>query len=154
MAAGEFSFDLRDLDGVASLLEKAKLSSKERMQLLKNIGVEVETQTQERFDTQLSPEGKRWQELAEKTRKYYARKFPGHRRSILVGSGGLRDSIESQVGDWSVLVGATKIYAATHQYGRRNIPSRPYLGISSSNAADIMAITQEFLVKLITGKAV
>jgi len=149
MASAEVNFDLRELDGLAKLLEKAKLSSSDRMQLLRNIGAEVEAQTQERFDEQKSPEGKTWQDLAEKTKKYYARKFPGMRRSLLVGEGGLRDSIESQVDDWSVLVGATKVYAATHQFGRGKIPARPYLGISTSNAEEIMAIAQQFLAERI-----
>ena len=153
MAAAEFNFDLQEVDGLAKLLEKAKLSSGDRMQLLKNIGIEVEAQTQERFDMQTNPEGKRWQDLAEKTKQYYKRRFPGHRRSILVGEGGLRDSIESQVNDWSVLVGAIKIYAATHQFGRGKIPARPYLGISTTNAADIVTVTQQFLVKQIAGRA-
>jgi phage virion morphogenesis protein len=149
MASAEFSFDLGELDGLAKVLEKAKLSSPERRQLLVNIGVEAEAQTQERFDTQLNPEGKKWQDLAEKTKQYYARYFPGQRRTILAGSGGLRDSIESQVDDWSVLVGATKVYAATHQYGRGKIPARPYLGISTSNAEDIMRVVNLFLAERI-----
>jgi len=149
MASAEVNFDLRELDGLAKLLEQAKLSSSDRMQLLRNIGAEVETQTQERFDEQKSPEGKTWQDLAEKTKKYYARKFPGMRRSLLIGEGSLRDSIESQVDDWSVLVGATKVYAATHQFGRGKIPARPYLGISTSNADEIMAIAQQFLAERI-----
>ena len=152
MASAEFSFDLRELDGLAKLLEQAKLSSQDRRQLLANIGAEVEAQTQERFDTKLSPEGKRWQDIAEKTKRYYAKYFPGQRRSILVGEGGLRDSIESQVDDWSVLVGATKVYAATHQYGRGKIPARPYLGISTSDAEDIMVIANQFLAERITEK--
>ena len=145
MASAEFSFDLSELNGIAELLEKAKLSSQDRRQLLTNIGVEVEYNTQERFDSQLSPDGKRWQDLADKTKKYYAKYFPGLRRTILVGTGGLRDSIESQIDDWSVLVGATKVYAATHQYGRGKIPARPYLGISTSDTDDIMRVVSQFL---------
>ena len=150
MASAEFTFDLKELDGLAKLLEQAKLSSQDRRQLLKNIGVEVEAQTQKRFDTQLSPEGKRWQDLADKTKHYYAKYFPGLRNSLLVLEGGLRDSIENQVDDWSVLVGATKVYTATHQFGRGKIPARPYLGISTSNAEDIMKVAQAFLAGRIT----
>jgi phage virion morphogenesis protein len=145
MATAEFGFDLREVDGLSQQLKKAQLSPQDRTQLLKNIGAEVEAQTQERFDTQEDPEGKHWQDLSEKTKRYYAKHFPG-RRNILVGEGGLRDSIESQVSDsWSVLIGATKVYAATHQIGRGGIPARPYLGISSDNAADIALLTRQFL---------
>ena len=150
MAAAEISFDLKELDGLAKLIDKAKLSSQDRRQLLANIGVKIESQTQERFDSQVDPKGNRWKDLADKTKQYYAKYFPGQRRSILVGSGGLRDSIESQVDDWSVLVGATKVYAATHQFGRDNIPARPYLGISTSNADEIMMIAERFLAERVT----
>jgi phage virion morphogenesis protein len=172
MASAEFSFDLRELNGLAKLFEQAKLDSQGRRQLLKNIGAEVEAQTQERFDSQMDPEGNPWKELAQKTRDYYASKGMGG-GSLLVQEGGLRDSIESQADDWSVLVGATKIYAAIHQFGgeikpkskralfvpgygmlqKVNIPARPYLGISTSNADEIMRVAAQFLAKRITEKA-
>lgn len=153
MASAEVNFDLRELDGLAKLIEKAKLSSADRRELLGRIGNEVEAQTQNRLaETEGSPDGKPWQELAEKTKRYYAKKFPGLRKSILNLTGGLQDSIESQVDDWSVLVGATKVYAATHQFGRGKIPARPYLGISTSNADDIMVIAKQFLSERITEK--
>jgi phage virion morphogenesis protein len=149
MAASELTFDLREVEGLAKLLERAKLSPNDRMQLLKNIGQEVEAQTQERFDSQIDPEGNRWKDLSEKTKQYYAKYFPGQRRSILVGEGSLRDSLESQVDSWSVMVGATKVYAATHQFGRGKIPARPYLGLSIADVEDITLITQQFLAERI-----
>ena len=78
MAAGEFNFDLRELNILAKLFDSAKLSSEDRRKLLQNIGTEVEAQTQQRFDDQISPDGKRWQELAQKTRDYYSEKGLGH----------------------------------------------------------------------------
>ena len=164
MASAEINFDLRELDGIAKLLEKAKLSSSDRMQLLGNIGEEVESQTQERFDDQKSPEGKTWQSLAQKTLDYYREHGKGGGR-LLEQEGMLRSSIEIQVDDWSVLVGATMAYAAIHQYGgeirpkarpslyvpgygmlkKVTIPARPYLGISTSNAERIMVVAQQFL---------
>jgi phage virion morphogenesis protein len=172
MASAEVNFDLRELDGLAKLLEKAKLSSSDRGRLLKNIGAEVEVQTQERFDTRRDPEGNPWKKLAQKTRDYYLSKGLGG-GSLLVQDGGLRDSIESRADDWSVLVGATKVYAAIHQFGgeirpkskaalfvpgygmlqKVNIPARPYLGISASNAEDIMLTVRQFLAERVTEKA-
>jgi hypothetical protein len=57
----------------------------------------MEAQTQERFDTQKSPDGNSWKALAEKTTAYYAKKGLLGARSILVGEGTLRDSITSEV---------------------------------------------------------
>jgi phage virion morphogenesis protein len=164
MDGAAVSLDLREVESLAAILNKAKLSTKDRMSLLGNIGAEVEAQTQERFDTQTDPEGNPWKALAQKTKDYYIENgFGGG--SLLVKGGGLRDSVESQVGSWSVLVGATKVYAAIHQFGgdivpksaaalfvpgygrlkKVTIPARPYVGISSDNAAEIAIIVQQFI---------
>ncbi|MDR1836613.1 MAG: phage virion morphogenesis protein [Treponema sp.] len=164
------SFDLKEVDAVKKMLANASLNNADRGRLLQSIGVEMEAQTQERFDTQKSPDGDSWKDLAQKTKDYYA----GQRksaRSILVGEGTLRDSITSEVqgGAWSVLVGATMEYAAVHQFGAEivpksakalfvpgygmlkkvNIPARPYLGVSSGDAKEIEALVAIFLKGII-----
>jgi phage virion morphogenesis protein len=165
MAGAAIELGLKEVEGLARILNGVKLESRDRVQLLTDIGVEMESRTQERFDTKKDPEGKPWAAPAQRTRDYYRERFP-HARPPLVIDGGLRDSIESQVPDsWSVLVGATKIYAAIHQWGgeivpknapalyvpgygklkKVNIPARPYLGISGQDAADIAAIAQGFV---------
>ena len=57
------------------------------------------------------------------------------------------DSITHETDSWSVLVGATKVYAAVHQYGwkERNIIARPYLGLSNDDKVDIIGIINGFL---------
>jgi phage virion morphogenesis protein len=170
MASTAVSLGITEIEDLARVLNRAKLGSQDRVQLLKDIGVELESQTQERFDTKKDPEGKPWTALAQKTRDYYNEHFP-HAQPPLVIDGGLRDSIESQTPDsWSVLTGATKIYAAIHQWGgeivpktaaalyvpgygklkKVNIPARPYLGLSGQDAADVAAITQQFVARRFT----
>jgi phage virion morphogenesis protein len=172
MAAAPVSFDLKEVDAVKKLLANAALDSAARSKLLQSIGVEMEAQTQERFDTQKSPEGNSWKALAQKTRDYYAGTARGLAgRSILVGDGTLRDSITSEVqgGAWAVLVGATMEYAAIHQWGGQirpknapalyvpgygflqkvNIPARPYVGVSPDDAKAIEAAVSVFLEGII-----
>jgi len=125
----------------------------------------METQTRERFDVRRSPEGDTWKALAQKTADYYASEGMGH-TSLLVGTGLLRDSVTHNVenGAWSVLVGATMEYAATHQFGatirpktakalavpgygwlgKVTIPARPYLGASQDNAREIASLASAF----------
>jgi phage virion morphogenesis protein len=163
----QVSFDLKEIDKVKKLLAKATLDSAARAKLLQSIGVEMEAQTQERFDTQKSPDGNSWKALAQKTLDYYASRGLAGSRSILVGEGMLRDSITSEVqgGAWSVLVGATMEYAAVHQFGaeikpksakalfvpgygmlkKATIPARPYLGVSPEDTKAIEAATAAFL---------
>ena len=165
MAGAAVELGLREIEGLARILNGVKLGPKDRVQLLKDIGVEMEAQTQERFDAQKDTEGNPWKELAQKTRDCYTQNGLGG-GSLLVQGGGLRDSVESRVsGSWSVLVGATKIYAAIHQFGgeiapknapylfvpgygklkKVNIPARPYLGVSARDAADIAAVARRFV---------
>jgi phage virion morphogenesis protein len=166
MAAATVSFNVKEIDSVKKMLAKAALNSASRQKLLQSIGVEMESQTQERFDTQESPDGNPWKALAQKTSDYYMSRGMGH-RSLLVGEGMLRDSVTSQVqsGGWSVLVGATMEYAAVHQFGatitpksakalfvpgygmlkKAAIPARPYLGVSQDNAKEIAATAAAFL---------
>jgi phage virion morphogenesis protein len=170
MAGAVVELGLKEIEGLARILNGVTLGPQDRVQLLHDIGVEMESQTQERFDTQKDPEGNPWKELAEKTRDYYMKQGLGT-GSLLVQGGGLRDSIESRVsGSWSVLAGATKIYAAIHQFGgeiapktapylwvpgygklkKVNIPARPYLGVSVQDAADIALKARQFAARRFT----
>ena len=167
MATAQVSFDLKEIDAVKELLAGAALSGTDRGRLLHGIGVEMEEQTKERFETQKSPDGNTWKALAEKTMAYYASKGLLGVRSILVGKGYLRGSITSEVQDgaWSVLVGATREYAAIHQWGgeikpktapalyvpgygylqKVTIPARPYLGVSPDDKKAIENAVAVFL---------
>ncbi|MDR1373794.1 MAG: phage virion morphogenesis protein [Treponema sp.] len=165
--AAMVSLGLGEIEGLAQLLKEAALGPQDRAQLLHDIGVEVTRQTQERFDSQKDPGGNPWKALAQKTKDYYAKNgLSGG--SLLVQGGGLRDSLEMQVIDSSsIVVGATKIYAAVHQWGgdivpknapalfvpgygllkKVHIPARPYLGLASRDIEDIAAITRQFVAR-------
>ena len=48
-----------------------------------------------------------------------------------------------------VTVGSVKEYAATHQYGdeERNIPARPYLGLSERDVGELGELVEEFVAE-------
>jgi len=153
MADGGVSFDLRQLDAVRNnVLSVAALTDEKRGRLLKSIGVEMEAQSTERFDTKTDPQGNKWKDITDVTKAYYAArlrsgKTDGKPQPPLVFTGDLRMSITSEVqsGGWSVIVGAAKEYANVHQYGYKNIPARPYIGISNENAQEIEEIIRAYL---------
>ena len=127
------------------------LKPSDRKQLLHDIGVEMEAQTKERFQTKTSPDGDDWAEIAQSTKNFYRKKFgsenPGKGTLWRLSSVPMIDTVTSEVSSWSVLVGATKVYAAVHQYGwkERNIIARPYLGLSNDDKTDIIGIINTFL---------
>jgi len=146
-------FDLREVDAVRKMLANASLDTADRKRLLQGIGPEIEEGARERFQLQQSPDGDSWKALAQKTLDYYAKKNLLKNRKILTGEGFLQESITSEVqGDaWSVLVGAAREYAAVHQFGweKKNIPARPYLGVSSDDAKVIENAVSVFLEGII-----
>ncbi|MDR2942788.1 MAG: phage virion morphogenesis protein [Treponema sp.] len=158
MADGGVSFDLRQLDAVSNnVLSVAALTDDKRSKLLKSIGVEMEAQTTERFDTKTDPQGNKWKDIADTTKSYYnamldSGKTDGKPRPPLVFTGDLRMSVTSEVqgGGWSVIVGAAKEYANVHQYGfeAKNIPARPFIGISAENQREIEEIIRAYLRRM------
>ncbi|MDR1585938.1 MAG: phage virion morphogenesis protein [Treponema sp.] len=151
MAGAAVALDLREIEGLAQLLNGARLGDADRRQLLHDIGEEMKSSTQDRLTSpeKKDPRGNAWKAIADKTRKYYDEKFP-RAKPPLWREGGLLDSVTSEAADsWSVLVGAVVEYAAVHQFGwpEKNIAARPYLGVSAQDAADIAAIAQRFTAR-------
>ena len=146
MSAEVFITDIEEIKKLQDKLKNLKLSSSEEKDILDAIGTEIETQIEERFENQRDVSGNKWQDISQKTKEYYNKKG-GIVGSILSRTRQLRDTIESQVNNSQLLTGATKVYAAVHNFGddSRNIPQREFLGLSSNNYADIENIINEFL---------
>ncbi|MBQ9206865.1 MAG: phage virion morphogenesis protein [Treponema sp.] len=146
-AVVEIGFD--ELRALCSRLNKMALTPSERKDLLGSVGEEMITQTKDRFAEKKTPDGDDWADIAQSTKDYYKRKFgtANPYNGILWRQGGLMDSLTQEVGSWSVLVGATKIYAAVHQYGYmwKNIPARTYIGLSADDKTEIVGIILGFL---------
>lgn len=129
--------------------------------------------TVERFWNERDPQGFAWKPLSE----FYApmKEGPGILRGP--GGSGLWGSINSEVRGETVVVGASKPYAAIHQFGGvikpkrgphlifrdRNgkafgaarqvtIPARPYLGIGPEDERDILEAVEDATARLIGGK--
>lgn len=126
-------------DVTAASAKLARLNDAELAELLYVVSVLIEDQTKLRIaDEKTSPDGEPWAPWS--ARYAGTRNAKNSRRhSLLVGEGDLRDSIQSFTRGFGsgseAVVGSPLIYAATHQFGdaSRNIPARPYLGISADN---------------------
>jgi phage virion morphogenesis protein len=139
-----FEIDARELDRVRFAL--VRMSSARFDKLADTIGTELDSQTKERIeDDKKAPDGTPW---ASWSSEYAKTRHAG--QSLLQGESHLLDSITHNVVDGSdVEHGSNLEYAAVHQYGhdfgRRRIPARPYLGLSRDNERDILAVADDWL---------
>ena len=108
--------------------------------IMKAIGDKVTSQTKRRFNDSrnIDPDGKPWKKPQKDNPK---------RVKTLVVTGHLRDSIRPRASKNKVVIGTNKVYAATHQFGRANIPARPYLGLSVENAEELKIIIEDYLMR-------
>ena len=111
----------------------------------REIGEYLDLATRERFDRAQAPDGTRWAPLKPRTlKRKQRRKRP---LDILVDSGDLRDLMRYHVTADRLEFGTDRKYGATHQFGdpRRNIPARPFLGLSDDDRREVLDILQEHL---------
>jgi phage virion morphogenesis protein len=146
MAGAVVEINVSEIESLAKKLNAYALSAAQRHGLLESIGDEIIEQTSDRLETgKRDPAGNTWKPWSDKYKKIVERKYPA--ASMLRREGYLQQSLDREVNDYSVLVGATMEYAAAHQFGykERNIPARPYLGLSSENIRDLEAAIDSFL---------
>lgn len=116
------------------------------------VGMYIQRQTiKERFDKEQSPGGQKWKPLAPATLRQRAKRHKtGHAR-ILQDTGELRRSITYEAETNSVRVGTNLKYARTHQFGRGNIPARPFLGVNDEEKRHIHSMISAYIKKNILG---
>lgn len=107
------------------------------------IGEKLLRTHKERFSQQRDPEGKPWAPLSP---GYRARK-KRNQDKILVLYGYLSGLLRYQVGAGGTRLelGTDRVYGATHQFGdpRRNIPARPFIGLSDDDRRMILEVVQD-----------
>jgi phage virion morphogenesis protein len=167
-------FDDRQVREALKRLERAGGNLKPAFQ---DIGEYLLISHRERFDKEQAPDGTPWEPLADSTlrRKMLkgVRRGKGQKRKtlttsqgtkagainalargkIMVERGDLRDLLRYQASGAGLQLGTDRIYGATHQFGdpARNIPARPFLGLSDQDQVEIMAILERHLQAAMAG---
>lgn len=140
------SFEAPELDGLLRRLEAGhRRLPAERVRLADDIGGYLESSVKLRVaDQKEAPDGDDWPLWSE---GYAATRHEG--QSLLRGEGDLLDSIQFFSSVAAVEVGSNLVYAAIHQFGGdevgRNIPARPYLGISRDDELGVQGLVEDFL---------
>ncbi|RMG51176.1 MAG: phage virion morphogenesis protein, partial [Gammaproteobacteria bacterium] len=155
---------------IRAALERLVKASGDLRPVFAEIGEYLDLATRERFDREQAPDGTPWEPLSDATlrRKMLKGVKRGRKRrrltardgstragaiqrlaqaSILVESGALRDTLRYRASADSLEFGTDRKYGATHQFGdeKRNIPARPFLGLSDADRAEIVAALERHL---------
>lgn len=153
-----FAFDAQERARVRKVF--AQLAKGDLSVVTAGIGEVLVSSTIQRFRAQAGPDGTPWAPLKRprRPRKGKAARATGGVK-ILVDTARLQNSIHAELGDDSVEINTQKagtdvVYAATHQYGdsgrdklgrARNIPARPFLGITPEDEEEIAALVTDYL---------
>lgn len=154
MAGAAIQFDVSELLALNARIADGmrKLLAGDPAQLLTDVGVELEGQTQERFESGRGPDGKRWAKWSDSYRKSRPRQG-----SVLRLEGDLQRSITHDVSGSKLQVGSSDVRAATHQYGDRRLawgrvevtwPARPFLDVQlqdPQSREEIGALIEDFV---------
>ncbi|WDE07285.1 phage virion morphogenesis protein [Thalassomonas viridans] len=139
--AGSFaSVDVRGGETIAKKINRLINQSGDLEPAFREIGEFLLETHQQRFIDMQAPEGEPWEPLAPQTLKKKKRQD-----RILTESGTLADTLNYQLSDNQLMFGSDKEYAATHQFGRDEIPARPFLGLAPFEQDEIIDILSDHL---------
>jgi phage gpG-like protein len=145
MGGAAVEIKLQEIDKLAQKLNSFVLSGGDKTKLLKSLGMVIEEQTRERFDTKRDPDDRTWRKITDAYHNYVQKHFPGA-QPPLVREGGLRDSIENQLlGSDTVLIGSTSEYAGYHQDAKKENRRRKFLGFSTGNIIELQESVDAFM---------
>jgi len=150
MAGASFAVTLDDRD-LQQLFARLIDDGSDLEPVMRDIGEHLLESTQQRFKDQVDPEGTAWEPLSELT---LSRKEKNTDK-ILIGEGNLMGLLVVAASSDAVEIGSNLEYAAMHQFGGttaansmfpgKEIPARPFLGVSTSDDAAIIKLLQAHL---------
>lgn len=144
MAGASFEIQIHDQtvrDGLAQL----RRATGDLTPFFQDLGEALLNSTRARFRSQTAPDGAPWAALS----PGYARRKKRNRDKILTRFGRLAGTLRYQAHPDELQVGTSLIYGATHQFGRpeRNIPARPFLGLSDEDQHRISTLLRAHLAR-------
>jgi len=143
MAGSRFEVDF-DASGAAKALNRAINALDNPKPLYRDIGEYLLRSHDQRWDAAQAADGAPWAPLKPATLKAKARSKPN--AGPLVLDEHLRRLVTNSSCS-GVEIGTPLVYGATHQFGDddRNIPARPFLGLSDADRDEIEALAVDHL---------
>lgn len=144
MAGARVTLEVDDRQ-VLSVLDRLIERLGDATPALRDIGEALLNSHRRRFEEQTAPDGTPWAPLSPS----YQAKKKKNADKILVLDGSLSGLLTYQVSPDGLELGTNRIYGATHQFGdpARNIPARPFLGLSADDRAKVLEIFSKYLMR-------
>lgn len=148
MAGARIELDIDDRP-VQAALERLLEAGRDLSPALQDIGEYLQLAHDDRFREEVAPDGTPWAPLSPR----YRRRKRRNADKILMLDGFLRDLLRYREDGQTLEFGTARPYGATHQFGDpdRNIPARPFLGISDDDEIEILAILRDHLAEAVDG---
>ncbi len=116
-------------------------------ELMEEIGQIMLLSTDQRWEKEVDPDGNRWAENSEYTRRL--KREQGRIDKILQSSGRARASINYKVDRDQVTIGTNVEYMVKHQLGIEGQKKREFLGISDEDKVEIAIAADDYLKRII-----
>ncbi len=144
MAGARITIDIDDRE-VLAVLDQLLARLDDPTPALRDIGEALLNSHHRRFEEQVAPDGTPWAPLS----PAYQAKKKKNKDKILVLDGYLSGLLTYQVSSDGLELGTNRIYGATHQFGapQRNIPARPFLGLSEDDRTEVLEILSDHLTR-------
>lgn len=135
-----------DREAVTASIQRAlqALDDDGTAELLEDIGEFLLASIRRRAAAQVSPDGAPWTPLTPRYAKLKATKRPGV-PLLKFDNHMLGDGLSHQIDGNALLVGTSVVYGATHQFGRDQIPARPWLGLDDDDVTAVQRLMRRHL---------
>ena len=133
-----------DLGNVGQALRQLSGSLKNTRPLMRGIATLLENATRKRFETKTAPDGSRWANWTERTKRIEKYRTRGRDR-LLRDESYLLKSMTSRSTANLAQVGTNRVYAPHHQFGTKRMVARPMFGLSAQDSADIVDLLHDFV---------
>lgn len=150
----QINFKFED-EAIQASLKKLRDLGRDMTPITQAITAVLESESANAFIKEQNPaDGKKWEAHSERYQAHLAKK--GITKSkILQRSGLLARSLSTEFDAVSAVIGTNRVYGALHQRGGmptlspsvRDMPARPYMGLSKDGIADINEIISKQLQK-------
>lgn len=147
MAGVDIGFELSGDRALNDFLDLLITRAKSPKKFYDRVGKKLLASTQDRYLVEKDPKGNKWKSLSPSYKNSAKKRNSAYPDSILLLTGDMFKSLDYEANFDGLSIGSDVVYAATHQYGddSRNIPARPFLGISDADERIIYTEMFDFL---------